>query len=192
MNIAARFLSLLAAGLLGAGCVVRSIQPWLSDGSRVDEPSLLGSWQDAENETVAFFTDPDSADYAYAVTLAGAKDRGGFMANLHRIDDAYLLAVGPEVRNDVGSYATLPAHLLFKAVFAGDSMHLYAVDLESFAGRTENTTVPLLPGGSKNDGYVLTGTTADSEAFLRAQLADPEFFDEEPLYSFRKLPGSAE
>lgn len=182
----------LAALLLGAGCVVRSIHPWLSDETRVDDPSLLGSWQDVENETVAFFTDPNSADYAYAVTLAGAKDRGGFMANLHRIDDTLLLAVGPEEHNDVGSYATLPAHLLFKAVFAGDSMHLYAVDLESFAGRTENTTAPLLPGGSKNDGYVLTGTTADSEAFLRAQLADPTFFAEKPLYSFRKLPGSAD
>ena len=177
--------------LLVAGCVVRSIHPWLSDETRVDDPSLLGSWQDMENETVAFFTDPNSADYAYAVTLAGAKDRGGFMANLHRIDDTFLLVVGPEERNDVGSYATLPAHLLFKAVFAGDSMHLYAVDLESFAGRTENAPVPLLPGGSKNDGYILTGTTADSKAFLRAQLADPTFFAENPLYSFRKLPAAA-
>jgi hypothetical protein len=182
----------LAALLLGAGCVVRSIHPWLSAETRVDEPSLLGSWQDAEHEVVAFFADPSSADYAYAVTLAGAKDRGGFMANLHRIDDTFLLAVGPEERNDVGSYATLPAHLLFKAVFAGDSMRLHAVDLESFAGRAEHAAAPLLPGGSKNDGYVLTGTTADAEAFLRAQLADPGFFEEQPLYSFRKLPGSPE
>ena len=181
---------ILFAGLLAAGCVVRSVQPWLSEESRVDEPSLLGTWHDAEQEIVAFFTDPNSADYDYAVNLVGPKDRVGFTANLHQIDGAFLLVVGPEERDDAGIYATLPGHLLFKAVVAGDSMKLHAIDLDSFADRMATAPTPFLPGGSKSDGYVLTGTTADSEAFLRAQLADPEFFDAEPLYSFRKLPAA--
>ena len=49
----------------------------------------------------------------------------------------------------------------------------------------------LVPGGSANDGFTLGGSTAEIEAFLRAQLADPEFFDAKPLYSFRKLPAAA-
>lgn len=183
-------LLLLAAALCCAGCVVQSLHPWLAEESRVDDPSLLGSWHETEGDAVAFFTDANSADYDYAITMAGPKDLARFTANLHRIDDAFLLVVGPEERDDAGVYATRPAHLLFKAVLDGDSMKLHAIDLDSFAGRAEKTTVPLLPGGSQSDGYVLTGTTAESEAFLRAQLADPEFFDAEPLYSFRKLPAA--
>ena len=185
-----RLLLLLAAGLCCAGCVVQSLYPWLSAESRVDEPSLLGSWYETEGDAVAFFTDANSADYDYAITMAGPKDLARFTANLHRVDDVLLLVVGPEERDDAGVYAIRPAHLLFKAVLDGDSMKLHAIDLESFPDRAANTQTPFLPGGSKNDGYVLTGTTADSEAFLRAQLADPEFFDAEPLHSFRKIPAA--
>ena len=32
----------LAALLLGAGCVVQSLYPWLADDTRVDDPALLG------------------------------------------------------------------------------------------------------------------------------------------------------
>ncbi|NCA81597.1 MAG: hypothetical protein EOM72_02455 [Opitutae bacterium] len=182
---------LLAATLLCAGCVVQSLHPWLSAESRVAEPSLLGAWHEAESEAVAFFTESSVADCDYAVTLAGPNDLARFTANLHRLGDTLLLVVGPEAREDAGVYATRPAYLLFKAIFAGDSLNLHAINLHSFADRAAKSHPPLLPGGSPNDGYVLTGTTADSEAFARAQLADPEFFDEKPLYSFQKPPAAA-
>lgn len=185
-------LVLLLAGLCCAGCIVQSIRPWLSEESRVAEPALLGAWHDAKQEIVAFFADSSSADYDYDVTLAGADESSRFQANLHRVDDILLLVVGPEERQDAGVYATVPGQLLFKAVWDGDSLKFHAIDLDTFPDRTANTQTPFLPGGSKNDGYVLTGTAADSEAFLRAQLADPAFFDPDPLYSFRKLPAAAE
>ena len=182
---------LLAAVLLCPGCVVQSLHPWLPAESRVDDPSLLGSWHEAESEAVAFFTESSVVECDYAVTLVGPKDLARFTANLHRIDDVLLLVVGPEAREDAGVYATRPAYLLFMAILDGDSLKLHAIDLDSFADRAAKSPGPLLPGGSATDGYVLTGTTAESEAFLRAQLADPEFFDEKPLYSFHKLPAAA-
>lgn len=190
MNRIAASALLLTASLFCAGCVVQSLHPWLSAESRVDEPSLLGPWHEAESEAVAFFTESSTVDCDYAVTMAGPKDLARFTANLHRIDDTLLLVVGPEERNDAGVYATRPAYLLFKAILDGDSLKLHAIDLDTFADRAAKSPGPLLPGGSENDGFVLTGTSAESEAFLRTQLADPEFFAEKPLYSFHKLPAA--
>ena len=87
---------------------------------------------------------------------------------------------------------SLPGYLLLKTVLEGDSLKLYDIDLDSFEDRAAKASVGLLPNGSVSDGFTLAGTTAEVEAFARAQLADPEFFAAEPLYSFRKLPGAAE
>ena len=180
---------LLAVGLFTSGCEVRSIHPWLSDETRTEDPSLLGAWHAAKGDTVAFFK---GSPGEYEVMVANGGEAARFVASLHRIGDFLLLQVGPKPPNDLGAAALLPGHLLFKAEIDGDSLKLYEIDLESFPVRAAKSRISLLPGGSENDGYVLTGTSADSEAFLRSQLADPEFFDVEPLYSFRKLPVSAE
>ena len=186
------FALLLAIGLFCAGCVVQSIKPWLSDATRVGEPSLLGSWHDAKNDVVAFFTEASDAKSDYQVLLIGnGKDVLRYAATLHRIDNVLLLEAAPDDAVNLESCVLLPCHLLFKVVLDGMSLKLHAIDVESFGERAATAQVPLLPGGSKNDGYVLTGATPDSEAFLRAQLADPEFFDEMPLYSFQKLPVAA-
>ena len=113
-------------------------------------------------------------------------------ANRHRTDDALLPVVGPEERQDLGRYATRPGHLLFKAELDGGALKLYGVALESFEARAATSGMSFLPVGSANEKpSVLIGTTAEAEAFVRAQLADPEFFDEAPLYSFQKLPAAA-
>ena len=179
---------LLATLLLCAGCLVRSIQPWLSDKTRVAEPSLLGSWHDAQHNVVSFFT--GSAEEYQVLSVNDGKDASRFVASLHRIDETLLLVVGPADPENMEGCALLPGYILLKAALDGDSLKLYSVDLDSFADRAAKTPVPLLAGGSVGDGFALTGTAAESEAFLRAQLADPEFFDEQPLYSFRKLPAA--
>jgi hypothetical protein len=184
---------LLAVCLLCAGCVVRSIQPWLSDESRVKEPSLLGAWHDVKSSSVAFFSESSSSDYDYNILwVQNGKDLSRFTASLHRIDDTLLLAVGPDDPENLNGCVLLPGHLLLKTVLDGDSLKLYGMDLESFADRAAKAAVGLLPNGSVNDGFTLAGTTAEVEAFARAQLADPEFFAADPLYSFHKLPAAAQ
>ncbi len=183
---------LLVACLLAAGCVVRSMQPWLSSESRVKDPSLIGAWHDIRNQTVAFYSESSSSDCDYNLLwVQNGKDISRFTASLHRIDDTLLLAVGPADPENLNGCVLLPGYLLLKAELDGDSMKLYGIDLDSFEGRASGAPVGLLPGGSDGDGFTLSAATADVEAFTRAHLADPEFFDDDPLYSFRKLPGTA-
>jgi len=183
---------LLAACLLCAGCVVRSIQPWLSNESRVKDPSLVGSWNDIKSQSVAFFSEASSSEYDYNVLwVQNGKDISRFTASLHRIDDTLLLVVGPDDPENLNGCVLLPGHLLLKTVLDGGSLKLYGIDLESFADRAAKASVALLPNGSVNDGFTVAGTTAEVEAFARAQLADPEFFDAEPLYAFQQLPAAA-
>ena len=84
--------------------------------------------------------------------------------------------------------ATLPGHLLYKAVLAGDSLTLFAVDLDSFAERARKAKIDLLPGSSRENGCVLLPPTAELAAFAQAQLAQPGFFADKPFFSLRKLP----
>ena len=177
---------LLAAGLLSAGCLVRSVQPWLSEETRISEPSLLGSWRNTQGDSVAFFS--GSPEEYLVISVDDGKSVSRFVATLHRLDDVLLLQVGPAEPENMSGYALLPAYILFKAVLKGNSLKLYGIDLDAFPARAAQAQVPLLAGGSENDGYVLTGTAEESEAFLRAQLGQRGFFDKKPLYSFRKLP----
>ncbi len=180
---------LLSALLFCAGCVVRSIQPWLSAESRVKEPALVGSWHDVKNQSVAFFSESSAAEYDYNVLwVQNGKDISRFTASLHRIDDTLLLVVGPDDPENLNGCVLLPGHLLLKTVLAGDSLKFYGLDLDSFEDRATKAAVGLLPGGSTTDGFTLGGPTAEVEAFARALMAEPEFFDAEPLYSFNKLP----
>ena len=172
-------------------CLVRSLHPWLSAETRVADPSLAGAWQDVEKECIAFFTANTATDYDVLMVQEG-EDVSRFSASLHRLDDALLLQVAPENRTDLGAFATLPGHLLYKAVLEGDALLLYAVDLDSFAERAGKSKVAVLPDSAKDKGFILLPTTGDLEAFVRAQLHEPGFFGAEPFFTFRHLPAKAE
>ena len=178
---------LLVVALLCGGCLVRALHPWLSEETRVVDPSIAGAWHDAEKECVVFFNAGAATNYAVLMVQEG-KDLSRFSAALHRIDDTLLLMVGPEDRTDLGAFATLPGHLLYKAVLAGDSLTLFAVDLDSFAERARKAKIDLLPGSSGENGCVLLPPTEELAAFVKAQLAQPGFFGEKPFFSLRKLP----
>lgn len=177
--------------LLGSGCLVRSLHPWLSEESRVADPSLAGAWQDVEKECVAFFNPSTTPNYDVLMVQEG-EDVSRFSASLHRLDDALLLQVAPENRTDLGAFATLPGHLLFQAVLEGDALRLTAVDLDSFAERAGKSKIAVLPDSAKDKRFLLLPPTGDLEAFVRDQSHEPGFFGAEPFFSFRRLPARAE
>ena len=177
--------------LLGSGCLVRSLYPWLSEETRVADPSLAGAWQDVEKECIVFFNANTATNYDVLMVQEG-EDISRFSASLHRIGETLLLQVAPENRTDLGAFATLPGHLLYKAVPEGDSLRLYAVDLDSFAERAQKSGVAVLPDSAKDKGFILLPPTGDLEAFVRTQLPEPGFFGQDPFFSFHRLPAKAD
>ncbi|MDD2239481.1 MAG: hypothetical protein PHO14_03610 [Kiritimatiellae bacterium] len=171
----------LAIILLASGCLIRSVHPWLSTASRVEAPSLLGVWHQASASEVLFV---GGSPESYHLMLTDGDDVSRFTGTLHRLGDTLLLMVGPA---EGDGWAHVPGTLLLRADLGDDTLALFTPDLESFASRATAADLALLPGGSQSNGYLLTGTTIDAEAFVRSQLDDPAFFSAKPVYSFRKL-----
>lgn len=189
MKRCAGFVLLLATVLFSAGCLVQSIQPWLAPDTRVAKPSLLGTWHDANGECAMFFTGT-ATNYAVLMVTDG-EEVSRYAASLHRIGKTLLLMFGAPEEGITDETAAIPVHYLFKAKLSRNTLQLFNINLDDFADRAEKADLPLLPDGSRNNGYILAGTTADNEAFLRAQLPDPDFFDRKPLFTLRRLPAPA-
>jgi hypothetical protein len=182
------FLCLAAGLLLFAGCLVRSVHPWLSDESRVAEPALAGTWRDDKAKTTATFT---AAGGGYAIeAIDGQQKASRVQATLHRVGETLLLQIAPSDPEGLNAFALLPAHILYKVHLGEDTLTLLPVDLDSFETRAAKSDMSLLAEGSTDDGFVLTASTADVEAFLLHQLADPSFFSDTPHYTFQKAPAS--
>jgi hypothetical protein len=181
-------LCLATSLLLSAGCLVRSIHPWLADDSRVEEPALAGTWRDDKARTTATFSASGSG---YAIeAIDGQQKASRLQATLHRLGETLLLQIAPADPEGLNAFALLPAHILYKVQLGEDTLILIPVDLASFEPRAAKSNMPLLAEGSTNDGFVLTASTADVEAFLLDQLADPAFFSDTPHYTFQKVPVS--
>ncbi len=180
----------IAVLLLSAGCLVRSVHPWLSDDSQVAEPSLAGTWRDDNAKTTAAFTG-EKGSYTLDVTDR-RQETSTLTASLHCIGDTLLLQIGPAEPEGFNAFALLPAHILYKADLEGNVLSLYPVDLETFESRAAEAGLSLLAEGSKDNGYVLTGSPEDVQAFLIRQVEAPGFFASTPHYRLTRQPPGAE
>lgn len=180
----ARILCILfLISLLVSGCLVRSVHPWLSSETAVEQPNLLGAWIDRkENDHVIFL---EGTDGKYRILLQGdeLEDQNWFEVRLHRLDDFLLFDILPLERDDPEFLAVLPLHLLCKVSFDQEIMNIMTLDLDSFGDRAAAAGIATLAG--KGDPVV--SLTEELETFVRANLADSTFFDPEPLYSLQRI-----
>jgi hypothetical protein len=169
--------------LLFTGCVIRSVNPWFAPETRAATPSPAGFWTDA-NAPMAVFFGPIEEN-RYSVLLQDGKTESRFTASLHRIDsNLFLVATAPE-RQDLGVFATVPAHLLFRVDWGTNQFRLFPLNLTDFQSRLARYHISPLEGGDTTNGFILTATTDELTEFLRAEFGDPTLFSEKPLYTFR-------
>lgn len=177
---------LMIGGCLLAGCVVRSIYPWLPEDTKVTDISLDGTWHDGKEDKTAFFTSGSETNYQ-VLLVSGRKDVSRFTATLHRISGRLLLVVGPEDKDELGAFATLPGYLLFKVQREDDTLRLFPLNLDSFEARLQRAKPQLLANGDKKKGFVLLSPTPELAAFVTAQLKDNTLFDAAPMYTFTRV-----
>ena len=170
--------------LLLSGCLVRALNPWLSDATKVKDISLAGVWYDEKSDVAAFFAQ-DGNNYRLMV-VNDRKDTACYVASLHRLDGKLLMEIGPDTRPEMTA-ATLPAFLLFRVEMDKDSMLFYTIDLENFGCQLENSKIVKAVSGNKKNGFVLNSGTDELTEFVTAKLREPNFFYSKPMYQFRKI-----
>jgi hypothetical protein len=170
--------------LLFTGCVIRSVNPWFAPDTRVADPSPAGLWTDADASVAVFFSPLENNQYG--VVLQNEKNEASrFIAAFHRIDShLFLVATAPE-RQDLGVFATVPAHLLFRVDWGTNQFCLYPLNLKEFDLRLAKHRMVPLEGGNSTNGYILTSATPELTKFIHAEFSDATLFSEKPLYSFR-------
>ena len=170
--------------LLLTGCLVRALNPWLSDATKVKDIPLTGVWYDEKSDVAAFFA-TDGSNYRLMV-VNDRKETACYVASLHRLDGKLLLEVGPDTHQDM-NITTLPACLLFRVEMDKDSLQIYNIDAETFDKQITASKIAGAVSGNKKDGFVINAPTEDLTAFITAKLKEANFFYAKPMYQFRKI-----
>ena len=167
-----------------SGCLVRALNPWLADTTKVKDVPLVGVWYDEKNDVAAFFA-ADGNGYRLMV-VNDRKDTACYVASLHRIDGVLLMSVGPDSRQEL-SVAMLPAFLLFRVEMNKETMAFHTIDVENFDKHLTGSKIAPAVTGSKKNGFVVNSSTEELTEFITAKLKEPNFFYAKPVYQFRKI-----
>jgi len=177
-------LPVLTSALLLTGCIVETLEPWLSEESLQDDPGIVGCWQDAKGRELTFTKTGDPA--SYDILLSQNDEKQLYTATLHRIDEQEMLNVRAVDNTDATETVS---YLLLKVVLEGDAMKLLLLDTTTFEERVAKTPLKDKYEGDPVEAFAMSGSTSEQDKFVRANLADPTFFDPEPLYDLtRKKP----
>ncbi|MDP8205752.1 MAG: hypothetical protein P9L92_03730 [Candidatus Electryonea clarkiae] len=188
MKIFTHILLLILVIVFSSGCVIRTLNPWLSEETSVSESKLQGVWfQDAEDGFAEAYIS-HTADGQYKVLLIeNGTARNLFVATLHKIDDLYLLVAGPEKKENLEEWVRLPGYLLFKADIQENQLKIFGINDELSTDIFKDSGLTLMEERGEFDGEIILSSTVQLEEFVRAQLPDPAFFDDEPFYDFRRI-----
>ena len=189
-----KFLFYLLAVLLG-GCVpVMSLHPLYTEKDLVFEEKLLGTWVDKPDdpETIWEFKDPNEQEKVCKLVFVDNKgDRGLFDAHLVRLEDKLFLDLYPgeppwgeeDPNKLVWPYNTLfllPAHTFIRVNGFEPGLKLQITDddeMEKLLKEDPNA----VKRESVEDGFVLTASTKELQAFVLKYADDSRLFTKEAV-----------
>jgi hypothetical protein len=176
-------LAVIGALLCSSGCIVVSISPLCPDKDAVFEPALVGTWIESPS---ARYTFSKLGENAYRIDVVDGKERQTMTGRLFRLDGTLFLDVSPTdeldelgvpeqaVRTLRGWY--LPLHLYVRVNQVTPTLSTSAIDeswLKDYLGAHPTALAHLMRGGN----VILTGSTADIQEFLRANVNTPGAFE---------------
>ncbi len=193
-----RNLVLLLAVVLTAGCIVQSIQPFLTEDSKVAVPELTGEWTLATSfgEDVA---GKNIKPWTFAEDKVVTYDDNGLMAPVlvqyFRVGEVLLCQSAPGDTADAEvnwfwAWHVVPIVTLCKVELKADTVRFLPLNLEWLKAQIAagKLTLPHISRDEKGEMPLFTATTAQWTAFLKKYASQPEAFDEKHVYVLKKKP----
>jgi hypothetical protein len=123
---------LLVLACLSAGCLVLSVNPAYDDSSIGWDPSLVGNWVDADDNTTLQIE--RSEWKSYRIHYVHPSENGDLTGYLTFVGDDRYLDVMPARGQDRGSFL-IPVHVVLRVRVDGDRLELTALSYDWFVER---------------------------------------------------------
>lgn len=192
-----KFLFYLLAAVLG-GCVpVLSLHPLYTDKDVVFEEKLLGTWVDDSNN-IWEFKDPNKQEKAYElIVIDHGGEKGLFDAHLTKLQNKLFLDVypgklpcGEEDPNKIewhfNAFFFIPFHAFMKINSIEPELKLQLTDDEDMK-KLLNEDPNAVKHESVKDGFILTASTKELQAFVLKYVDDDRVFTKETVLSRKKV-----
>ena len=162
------FLAIVAALAVvsSPACLVLSLQPAYDDDWIAWEPTLVGTWYDADDKVTL---QVDAAEWrSYRLHYDHPSEKGDLTAYMTTIGDEHYLDVAPLRGEDHGSFL-VPVHGVLRLTLDGDALTLTPLSYDWFADRLKARLTPGVASVfDQKQNAVMTAGTARLRAWLRA------------------------
>jgi len=194
----------LLAGILG-GCIpVMSLHPLFTEKDLAFDEKLLGTWVDA-NETMWQFSDANKPEKAYELIFTDKEGKkGSFVAHLVKLENRLFLDVYPSEPpwdekdpNKVewlhNTFFFIPAHTFIKINGIEPELKLQLTDDDELKKLLkEDPNVVKHEFVEDGDGFILTASTKELQAFVVKYADDSRVFTEEGILTRKKTKAPQE
>jgi len=198
-----KFLFYLLAALLG-GCVpVMSLHPLYTEQDVVFEDKLLGTWVQDNNETTWEFKCPNESPKTYELIFSDDEgEKGLFDAHLTKLQDKLFLDVYPseppwdekdpnKVDWPYNTFFFVPVHTFIKINSIEPDLKLQLTDDDDMKKLLKEDP-NAVKRESVKDGFILTASTKELQAFVLKYADDSRVFTKEAILSRQKTKDSNE
>ena len=179
------FVVILAVALLAQGCLIVSIHPLYTENDVVFDEALVGTWGDVSGDEESWvFEQAEEKAYRMTVNEEG-KEPGHFEAHLVNLGEYLFLDLYPEEPDGVNEFFTshvIPAHSIWRATIAGDTLSLASLDYDWLTKGIEAGQLDV-EHEKLEHVLVLTGEPRDLQIFVLKHLH--EAFEDEPDVAVR-------
>jgi|GEM_PF-4299133 len=171
------------------GCSTPSLNALASDDTAIADDGLTGIWQPLDKETQKpeedeTYTITSTGDKQYEVTIEKKDDKDKpmqFALRLVKLGDATFIdmTVSNSGRKEMERFGTTlaPMHNFFKYKRDGDTLEVWALDNDYVEKALKKGDLKLAYALHEEKHVVITASTADLQAFFKANAASADLFE---------------
>jgi hypothetical protein len=193
MKTVKQLLVIVAIGMIiiFQSCTIFSLHPLYEEKDLLEEPRLLGLWQDTDDgDEFVSFEKLEDKKYLFRYMEQQGKDGEmmdldtvSFEAGLLKIGDHHFLDLFPYYEGDKDEVYYLfrnfiPTHSFLKIEWADQKLVLYIFEYDRMKKLFEQNRIRIKHELIDDDYIVITASTEDLQRFIKKYADDKEAFDE--------------